>query len=406
MREPARAQTGTTRGIARSGRVALAAVLAAALLAVAPAGAVDRREAVPPSAPPATIDLGGDGAGLGTGTGAGPPEALLAWPTGTLTWGMVNRTPDLSRASQEAELAAAFAAWSAVTGVTFTQVPDCGLVFASPNCMVPDIRVLFGAGDHTAGQDPYGIDPSFDGPGGVAAHAFFPASGNTAGGDLHLDDAERWTTLGGAMPLRLVAMHEIGHALGITAHAPAKKCPTTATANRPIMCASVNVHQAPMPHSWDVNQARSRYGAPVARADAEARMVPAGGWRKRRLYNASADGQTVYADVRRGTRGRFDVRVTNDGAVPAAFLVTGPGSAGGKTRSYQVLDNKRNVTAEVGGSGLVTPVLAPGETFVVRVKVWLGAGLRRGQRTNTKVTVVPLGLGGSGDSARATFTAR
>lgn len=47
-----------------------------------------------------------------------------------------------------------------------------------------DIRIRFAVGDH---GDPY----FFDGTGRILAHAFPPGEG--LGGDVHLDDDERWT---------------------------------------------------------------------------------------------------------------------------------------------------------------------------------------------------------------------
>ena len=47
----------------------------------------------------------------------------------------------------------------------------------------------------------------FDGPGGVQAHAFYPSSG----GDIHFDDDEAWTK----DSLLPIAVHEIGHSLGL-----------------------------------------------------------------------------------------------------------------------------------------------------------------------------------------------
>lgn len=47
-----------------------------------------------------------------------------------------------------------------------------------------DVRISFAVGDH---GDPY----RFDGSGRILAHAFPPGEG--MGGDIHLDDDERWT---------------------------------------------------------------------------------------------------------------------------------------------------------------------------------------------------------------------
>jgi hypothetical protein len=71
------------------------------------------------------------------------------------------------------------------------------------------LNFLFGKGDH---GDPY----PFDGPGGVAAHAFYPAPVNpeSIAGDVHFDDDEPWQQETGP-DFYSVALHEIGHALGL-----------------------------------------------------------------------------------------------------------------------------------------------------------------------------------------------
>jgi hypothetical protein len=72
-----------------------------------------------------------------------------------------------------------------------------------------NIDILFAGGAH---GDPF----PFDGPGRVLAHTYFPAPPNLEpiAGDMHFDDAENWR-LDGDIDFQSVALHEVGHALGL-----------------------------------------------------------------------------------------------------------------------------------------------------------------------------------------------
>jgi hypothetical protein len=68
-------------------------------------------------------------------------------------------------------------------------------------------------------ESKHGDKFDFDGEGNILAHAFYPGSG--IGGDIHFDLAETWsiyydeTDLATSSSLLSVAVHEIGHSLGL-----------------------------------------------------------------------------------------------------------------------------------------------------------------------------------------------
>jgi predicted Zn-dependent protease len=94
----------------------------------------------------------------------------------------------------------AFDYWSDVTPLKFTEV--CSACSA-------DFSIVFAEYHHKH----YGnVDcNSFDGQGGVLAHAYYPSDGS-----IHFDESEEFTeNTRDGINLRIVAAHEIGHAIGI-----------------------------------------------------------------------------------------------------------------------------------------------------------------------------------------------
>jgi hypothetical protein len=119
----------------------------------------------------------------------------------TLSYVFSRMTLRLDSTAAQSEVRRAMAEWSKAVKVSWVQGFDS---FGSRT-----VNILWATGSH-------GDAFPFDGLGGVLAHTFYPAPPNAEplAGDLHLDDAEPWH-IGANTDLYSVALHELGHALGL-----------------------------------------------------------------------------------------------------------------------------------------------------------------------------------------------
>lgn len=125
------------------------------------------------------------------------------WPKKHLRW-FIEKYPERQEVIKNPEdlrriLKQAFHDWEKHSGLTFEMVNNKGQA---------DLKIKFQFQDH---QDGY----PFDGRGSTLAHAFYPRTG-----DIHFDDDEYFTDNYKndyeQYTLRLIAAHEIGHALGLS----------------------------------------------------------------------------------------------------------------------------------------------------------------------------------------------
>lgn len=164
--------------------------------------------------------FGQNAGGLLASTNDGPVDFVLAdgWPqpgglgsTVTITYSYSNLLDgnlggSLTAGEIVAGIEEALALWATFAPLKFVKVSDTG---PSPD----DLDSSYGAGDHPLMRFGHHF---IDGSRKVLAHAYLP---NTYGlaGDVHFDNSEIWTIGPSADGIDLieVAVHEIGHALGL-----------------------------------------------------------------------------------------------------------------------------------------------------------------------------------------------
>ncbi|CAB1322901.1 unnamed protein product [Coregonus sp. 'balchen'] len=129
------------------------------------------------------------------------------WDKNHLTYSIMNTTPKIGEVRTQEAIRRAFKVWERVTPLSFEEIAFQDITNSSQDAL--DIMLLFASGFH-------GDMSLFEGEGGSLAHAYYPGPG--MGGDTHFDADEPWTLDNhdpSGIDLFLVAVHELGHALGL-----------------------------------------------------------------------------------------------------------------------------------------------------------------------------------------------
>jgi hypothetical protein len=125
-------------------------------------------------------------------------------------------------------------------------------------------------------------------------------------------------------------------------------------------------------------------------------------WRGDNIYNLTADGQRAkWYDCCGFEDGPviFRISIQNDGTQTDRFRV----AAGGNTSGYRVafFRGATDITAAVKAGTYKTPMLEPGATYGIRVRITIREGAISGDKAVRLVTLTSLGNPGKQDAVKA-----
>ena len=180
------------------------------------------------------------------------------------TYRFLNDSSDIAGAAERPAVRRAFNTWASVL---------CGVTFQETTSTNADFTIGWFSGDHGDGVP---FDGSGNGSSNVLAHAFFPPPcGGQHAGATHFDEYETWTVndsildittmpveidvLGKGIDVETVALHEIGHLLGLD----------HSTIGDAVMFPMIEGVRRTL-HQDDINGIRSLYPAMYRRGDSGA----------------------------------------------------------------------------------------------------------------------------------------
>ena len=266
-------------------------------------------------------------------SGSGPAPFVLRgckYDRTDFTFAFINDTPDLLGDRERDIVREAFAAWSTVSSLRFFEVPAA---------QSPDFPISWERLDHGDGS-PFDDGGSIQG--NVLAHAFFPPPcGGTFAGALHFDEFESWTDTAaqGAIRLLNVAIHEIGHLLGLD-HSNSRNA---------IMFAFYDDAVDALRQD-DINGIQALYGRPSVPVPLRGRLRRTG---DSQIHRITADARLLTITLRGPAGQDFDLYVRS-GLPPTRALFD--------ARGFSASPNER----------IILPV-SGGEVFIL-VDSWRGSG--------------------------------
>ncbi|MGR3310790.1 MAG: matrixin family metalloprotease [Candidatus Brocadiales bacterium] len=128
------------------------------------------------------------------------------WEKNSLLYRFLNSTPDLPIDRQREIIRDAFSRWAKSSALEFNEIQGAES---------PDLSIAWHHRSHGDGNP---FDDGGGSDGNTLAHAFYPPPrGGGWAGSLHFDEFEQWKDQPGGTGIRLynVALHEIGHLLGL-----------------------------------------------------------------------------------------------------------------------------------------------------------------------------------------------